>query len=111
MNIRLIYRNDQTLGVKLERYGPEERTGIRSVAGRKWLQDEKIWTIPYTISAVEQLLESYFDCFFECDELLNKKDPHIAERLEQKNEQECMMPNSEQQDEWVRIVNGSCAMR
>ncbi|WP_281367811.1 hypothetical protein [Saccharibacillus deserti] len=42
MKIELMYRDDRTIGVKLERYGPEQLAGIRSVTGRRWLQEEKV---------------------------------------------------------------------
>ncbi|KAF6615076.1 hypothetical protein J2W97_000292 [Paenibacillus jamilae] len=79
MKINLLYRDEKTIGVRLERYGVKERDGIRSIPGRKWAPDEKIWTIPCSILAVESMLEAYRSCKFECDERLNKELPFIRE--------------------------------
>ncbi|QNV58177.1 Tyrosine recombinase XerD [Paenibacillus polymyxa E681] len=100
MNINLLYRDEKTIGVRLERYGVKEREGIRSIPSRKWVPDEKIWTIPYSISAVESMLEAYRSCKFECDERLNKELPFIREWLDRRNTQANAVPSSSERGEW-----------
>lgn len=100
MKIQLRYRDEQAIGVKLERYGPQELTGIRSVSGRTWIQDEKIWTIPYTISAVEHVLDAYSEDFFDCDERLRSEDPYLQERLDVRRKQRQHGHPTEEQELW-----------
>ncbi|WP_172195103.1 site-specific tyrosine recombinase/integron integrase [Saccharibacillus qingshengii] len=88
MKIELLYRDERVLGVKLQRYGPDELTGIRSVPGRKWQPEEKVWTIPYTLSAIGKLFEAYPDSRFNCDESLTREDPELAVKAMQHDEQE-----------------------
>lgn len=57
--------------------------GIRSVSGRKWLANENVWTIPYTIAAIEKLLDAYRDCTIECDQRVSTKMLFIQEKLGQ----------------------------
>ncbi|MEJ3718108.1 hypothetical protein WGM54_08835 [Paenibacillus polymyxa] len=102
MKINLLYRDEKTIGVRLERYGVKEREGIRSIPSRKWVPDEKIWTIPYSISAVESesMLEAYRNCKFECDERLNKELPFIREWLDRRDTQANAVPSSSERGEW-----------
>ncbi|MGW9529009.1 hypothetical protein ACWHAM_14925 [Paenibacillus terrae] len=100
MKINLLYRDEKMIGVQLERYGVEEREGIRSIPGRKWVPDEKIWTIPYSIAAVERLLEAYRSCEFECDERLNKELTYIREWLNQRRAQANVVLSSSERGEW-----------
>ncbi|KAF6570639.1 tyrosine-type recombinase/integrase [Paenibacillus polymyxa] len=98
--MNLLYRDEKTIGVRLERHGVKEREGIRSIPGRKWVPDEKIWAIPYSISAVESLLEAYRSCKFECDERLNKELPYILEWLDRRDAQAKVVPSSSERGEW-----------
>lgn len=100
MKINLLYRDEKTISVRLERYGVKEREGIRSIPGRKWVPDEKIWAIPYSISAVESLLEAYRSCKFEYDERLNKELPYIREWLDRRDTQANAVPSSSERGEW-----------
>ncbi|QYK68602.1 tyrosine-type recombinase/integrase [Paenibacillus sp. S02] len=100
MKINLLYRDEKTIGVRLERYGVKEREGIRSIPGRKWVPDEKIWAIPYSISAVKSLLEAYRSCKFEYDERLNKELPYIREWLNRRDTQANAFPSSSERGEW-----------
>ncbi|WP_081750781.1 site-specific tyrosine recombinase/integron integrase [Paenibacillus maysiensis] len=100
MKINLLYRDEKTIGVWLERYGVEEREGIRSIPGRKWVPNEKIWTIPYSIAAAESLLEAYRSCEFECDERLNKELPYIREWLDRRGAQANAVLSSSERGEW-----------
>lgn len=100
MKINLLYRDEKTIGVRLERYGVKEREGIRSIPSRKWVPDEKIWTIPYSISAVESMLEAYRSCKFEYDERLNKELPYIREWLDRRDTQANAVPSSSERGEW-----------
>ncbi|WP_226002713.1 site-specific tyrosine recombinase/integron integrase [Paenibacillus sp. BJ-4] len=100
MKINLLYRDEKTIGVRLERYGVKEREGIRSIPGRKWVPDEKIWTIPYSIVAVESLLEAYRSCEFEWDERLNKELPYIREWLDRRGAQANVVLSPSERDEW-----------
>ncbi|WP_025720964.1 site-specific tyrosine recombinase/integron integrase [Paenibacillus polymyxa] len=100
MKINLLYQDEKTIGVRLERYGVEEREGIRSIPGRKWVPGEKIWTIPYSIAAVESLLEAYRSCEFECDERLNKELPYIREWLDRRGAQANAVLSSSERGEW-----------
>ncbi|NGZ76905.1 tyrosine-type recombinase/integrase [Saccharibacillus alkalitolerans] len=93
MKIGLRYQGDGTVGVKLERYGPEELRGIRSVPGRAWLQDEKVWTIPYSLPALEVLLKAYPMDEFVGDERLIRELLSIKERL-QHPRQERIIPET-----------------
>ncbi|GGO03556.1 site-specific tyrosine recombinase/integron integrase [Saccharibacillus kuerlensis] len=100
MRIELMYRDDRNIGVKLERYGSEQLVGIRSVTGRKWVQEEKVWTIPYSISALELLLEAYpLDCF-ECDERLSQQDPYLSDRLKRHREKQLEREGSTADELW-----------
>ncbi|WP_245608689.1 tyrosine-type recombinase/integrase [Saccharibacillus sacchari] len=71
--------------MKLERYGPEELKGVRSVPGRKFIPDEKVWTIPYTVVGVSALLDAYPKDFFECDERLKSADPYLRQQVDNHN--------------------------
>ncbi|MFK4304824.1 integrase/recombinase XerD [Paenibacillus sp. RC254] len=100
MKINLLYRDEKTISVRLERYGVKEREGIRSIPGRKWVPDEKIWAIPYSISAVESLLEAYRICKFQYDERLNKELPYIREWLDRRDTLANAVPSSSERGEW-----------
>ena len=82
MKIELAYRDEKAIGVKLERYGPEELKGVRSVPGRKFIPDEKVWTIPYTVSGLGALLDAYAKDFFTCDERLKSADPYLCQQVD-----------------------------
>ncbi|WP_232289123.1 hypothetical protein [Paenibacillus sp. Aloe-11] len=94
----------------MERYGVEEREGIRSILGRRWVPDEKIWTIPYSIAAIESLLEAYRSCEFECDERLNKELPYIREWLDRWGAQVNAVLSSSERGNGIRIDGNNCAM-
>ncbi|WP_218821623.1 hypothetical protein [Saccharibacillus sp. O23] len=47
MNIDLIYRDERTLGVKITSFDSGSLKDVHAVPGRKWVQENKIWTIPY----------------------------------------------------------------
>ncbi|CAM4060466.1 tyrosine-type recombinase/integrase [Saccharibacillus endophyticus] len=85
MKIELAYRDEKAIGVKLERYGPEKLKGVRSVPGRKFIPDEKVWTIPYTVSGLGALLDAYAKDFFTCDERLEKQDSYLREQVDNHN--------------------------
>lgn len=94
MKIELVYRDEKAVGVKLERYGPEELKGVRSVPGRKFIADEKIWTIPYTVSGLKALPAAYAKDFFTCDERLEKGDSYLREQVDNHNKlrQQSLIP-------------------
>ncbi|MEJ8303700.1 tyrosine-type recombinase/integrase [Saccharibacillus sacchari] len=94
MKIELVYRDERAIGVKLGRYGSEELKGIRSVSGRMYIADEKIWTIPYTVSSMSALLDAYPKDFFECDGVLGNADSYLRERVGNHNKlrQQSVMP-------------------
>lgn len=87
MEIELIYQNERTIGVKITDFDSRELKGIRAVPGRKWLQEDKLWTIPYSIVALEKLLEVYPADVIQCDERLTQEDAYLRERIEE-HEQE-----------------------
>jgi len=86
MRIDLIYRDERTIGVKMTGFGAQELDGIRSVPGRKWVSADKIWTIPYSVAALERLLEAYPGEIFCCDEPLRREDSYLCEKLEEHRE-------------------------
>lgn len=100
MRIDLIYRDELTIGVRLERYGVEERQGIRSIAGRRWVPDDKIWTIPYTLAALDCLFEAYPGCSFAWDEHFHREMPDILERYGTRNAEERVTPTTPQVVNW-----------
>lgn len=100
VKIRLLYRDEKTIGVWLERYGVEERKGIRSVSGRKWLANENVWTIPYTIAAVERLFDAHRDCAIECDKRLSTEMLFIQEKLGQLSAQVKEIPSKLEISQW-----------
>ncbi|OWA35044.1 integrase [Saccharibacillus sp. O16] len=83
MNIELIYRDERTLGVKITSFDSGDLKGVRAVSGRKWVQEDKIWTIPYSIAAWEKLLEVYPADVIQCDERLSREDAYLCERIEE----------------------------
>jgi len=85
MKVELAYRDEKAIGVKLERYGPEALKGVRCVPGRKFIPDEKVWTIPYTVSGLRALLDAYAKDFFTCDERLEKRDSYLREQVDNHN--------------------------
>ncbi len=56
MGIRVYKRSETTLAIKFTEFNKESIAVIKKISGRKWLPDELIWTIPYTLTTVQQLL-------------------------------------------------------
>ncbi|WP_458121614.1 tyrosine-type recombinase/integrase [Paenibacillus sp. Z6-24] len=100
MGIYLTYLNNQRIGVQLERYGAEERAGVRSVTGRKWIPENKIWTIPYTRAALTQLLQAYPTDSFKCDNELSSRDSYLVDQLEHHNKEEREMTLAPEHEPW-----------
>lgn len=86
MKIELIYRDERTLGVKITSFDSGDLKGVRAVPGRKWVPEDKIWTVPYSIAAWEKLLEVYPADVIQCDERLSREDAYLCERIEEHQE-------------------------
>lgn len=59
MTINVNKRNEQWLSVNGIYYSSVQHEMILQIVGRKWLPDEKVWTIPYTNVGVEQFLHIF----------------------------------------------------
>lgn len=54
-------RDEHRLGRKLKSFTEEDIDKIKHIQERRWVPDKRIWTIPYTQLAVEQLLHHFHE--------------------------------------------------
>lgn len=66
-------RDERTLTVRLKGFDQEAIRKLRSLPGRRWFPEYRIWTIPYTLDGVEQLLSVFKESSFTIEpELLRE---------------------------------------
>lgn len=70
MDISVAKRDESTLGIKFMIYYKEGIEKIKNIPGRKWIPEESIWSIPYTIESVETLLSVFHHCRFHIESQL-----------------------------------------
>lgn len=70
MEISLSKRNEKTLAVKFLVYYKEGITKIKNLSGRKWIPEDSIWSVPYTIEVIGQLLNVFKNCKFHIESQL-----------------------------------------
>ncbi|CAG7634459.1 hypothetical protein ACFQI7_06065 [Paenibacillus allorhizosphaerae] len=75
MKILLSKRNEESLTVKLIYFSQEDVTKIKQLPGRRWLPEEAVWSAPYTLGVIEQLLDLLKGCSIEME-------PALAEECE-----------------------------
>lgn len=61
MTIRLLKRGDSTLAARFTRFSDEDLRELKAIPGRRWLPEEGVWCLPYTLSAIEQLVIAFAD--------------------------------------------------
>lgn len=83
MEIRLGVRDERTIGIQINRFGKEDIQKIKSIPGRKWVPDEGIWTIPYTIVNIEKLLNACSNDEVKVDQNLEDECSYIQEWLDE----------------------------
>lgn len=59
MKVFISRRNEMELALRLEIFDREAVEVIREISGRKWNVVEKVWTIPYTLSALAMVMERF----------------------------------------------------
>lgn len=64
MEISLSKRNETTLAVKFIIFYKDGIAKIKNVPGRRWIPEESIWSLPYTLEVINQLLMTFKDCKF-----------------------------------------------
>lgn len=67
MEISVSIRNETTLAVRFLVFYKEGITRIKTIPGRRWIPNKSVWSIPYTLQAVEQLLTVFADCKIHID--------------------------------------------
>lgn len=72
MEILLSKRDETILTVKFE-FCKDRIAKIRKIPGRRWDPEQAVWTIPYTISVVQQLLIVFENYTMRVDEELQKE--------------------------------------
>lgn len=66
-------RDDRILGLRLQDYCQGDIDRIKSIPGRRWIPEELIWTIPYTMVGMERLLGLFDSSVMQFDpELLEE---------------------------------------
>lgn len=62
MDIFLSKRDEITLAVKLKSFCKEDVARIKKFPGRKWIPEDSVWSLPYTMETVKKLLTDFKDC-------------------------------------------------
>jgi integrase/recombinase XerD len=62
MEIFVSKRNETTLGVKFTAFIQDGISKIKKIPGRRWIPEESIWSLPYTLEVLKQLLMVFKDC-------------------------------------------------
>ncbi|WP_052339900.1 tyrosine-type recombinase/integrase [Gorillibacterium massiliense] len=70
MEIIVTKRDDATLGIRFGCYDARGIEIIRTIPGRKWLPKESVWSVPFSIDNVEQLLADFKEYQFHVDDVL-----------------------------------------
>jgi site-specific recombinase XerD len=70
MEISIAKRDEYTLAVRFSIFDPAAISRLKGLSGRRWMPDERVWALPYTIAMVEQLLSEFKDCQFCVDAAL-----------------------------------------
>ncbi|WP_245640216.1 tyrosine-type recombinase/integrase [Paenibacillus dakarensis] len=52
-------RDDYSLELTLKYFRDEDIQKIKQIRGRKWIPDDRVWTIPYTKETLEQLFQKF----------------------------------------------------
>src|SRR5688572_6719438 len=67
MEIFLSKRDEATLAVKFMAFNKDDITKFKNLSGRRWLPEESVWSLPYTMEMVEQLLHAFENCKFHVE--------------------------------------------
>jgi integrase/recombinase XerD len=67
MEISLSKRDEATLAVKFMVFNKDDITKIKKLSGRRWIPEESVWSLPYTIEMVDQLLNAFKNCKFHVE--------------------------------------------
>ena len=70
MKVFLSKRNEETLAVKLQYFNQNDVAKIRQVPGRKWIPEEAVWTVPYTLGVIEHCIDLFQGCCMEVEPAL-----------------------------------------
>ncbi|MCU6708125.1 tyrosine-type recombinase/integrase [Paenibacillus sp. J5C_2022] len=73
MEIKVSKRDDQWLGVRIEPFSMDTVVKIKSIAGRKWQAEEKLWLVPYKLATIAQLAELFHGDVIHVDEVLDEE--------------------------------------
>ncbi|WP_052703036.1 hypothetical protein [Paenibacillus beijingensis] len=81
MEISLTKRDETALAVKFNNFNHNDIAKLKSLSGRRWIPEQSIWTVPYTIQKVDQLLNLFNDSIFHVDAELLEECYILQERL------------------------------
>jgi len=59
MEIKISIRDSLTAAVYFSHFCRADLELIKSISGRRWVPEEAIWTIPFTVNSLKQLLKLY----------------------------------------------------
>ncbi|WP_379133670.1 tyrosine-type recombinase/integrase [Paenibacillus sp. sgz500958] len=82
MEVFVSKRDEQTLAIKMNKFNSEDVTKIKRLKDRKWIPEDVVWTIPYTIGNVDQLLEVIINDTLIVETSLAKECSMLQERLD-----------------------------
>ncbi|WP_258171165.1 site-specific integrase [Paenibacillus sp. R14(2021)] len=79
MRITLAQRDERFLSVGLFQFDSSALEKIRSISGRTYVPEERLWLIPYTLSAIEQFMGSFKSHEISIDAKLMEACPFFKE--------------------------------
>ncbi|MFS0727645.1 site-specific tyrosine recombinase/integron integrase [Paenibacillus sp. 1P07SE] len=84
MEVWIQKQNEHFVTIRLNQFKAEDIEAIKSIPKRKWLPDQRLWAIPYTISSLGNLwdlLQMRADAI-HVDPVLLAESPYLHEMLE-----------------------------
>ncbi|MFP4977321.1 hypothetical protein ACE6ED_18090 [Paenibacillus sp. CN-4] len=84
MEIKLSARDERTIGVRADKFTQADLLKIKEIEGRKWVPEEGVWSFPYTILKLEELLNACTGDEVQIDERLVEECPFFREWMERK---------------------------
>jgi integrase/recombinase XerD len=85
MEIFIAQRNEQTLAITFNKFNTVDIAKIKKIEGKRWIPKEGIWTLPYTIKHVVELLNIYHEETFHVESGLAKECRLLEERVNAQN--------------------------
>lgn len=82
MEVKLSARDERTIGVRADKFTQADLLKIKEIKGRKWVPEEGVWSFPYTILKLEELLNACTGAEVQIDERLMEECPFFRDWME-----------------------------